>query len=95
MNIKPRIEKFFASEFHCVVDITKTKAILSYPYLTIYKYKELWLKTLPNQMRGKLGDASEICERSVTAIAMLANAEKLRKELIIVFIGLPIYKVQK
>jgi hypothetical protein len=46
-------------------------------------------------MRGKLGDASEICGRSVTAIAMLANAEKLRKELIIVFIGLPIYKVQK
>ncbi|GBO54088.1 hypothetical protein APA_2036 [Pseudanabaena sp. lw0831] len=34
MNIKPRIEKFFASKFHCVVDIAKTKTILSYPYLT-------------------------------------------------------------
>jgi hypothetical protein len=38
-------------------------------------------------MRGKLGDASEICERSVTAIAMLANATKLnRRGLMIVFI---------
>ena len=39
-------------------------------------------------MRGKLGDASEICGSSVTAIAILANATKLNSRgLMIEFIG--------